>query len=413
MTILFGIIGIFALLLIAFLFSENRKAINYRTVGGAFAIQVLFAVLVLYIPLGQVVLGALANGVSAAIDVGKSGIGFVFGPLANFSVGFIFIINVLMLIVFFSSLISVLYYLKIMPIIINTIGSGIHKLLKTSRAESLSATANIFVGQTEAPLVVRPFINTLTRSEMFAIMVGGLASVAGSVLVGYASLGVELKYLIAASFMAAPGGLLMAKIIVPQTEKPLDTLDEVISQEKDKVQLEPKPVNVIEAAANGASAGMSLVINVAAMLIAFIGLISVLDAILGGVGGWFGIVENPISLKMILSYVFSPIAFLIGVPANEAIGAARFIGEKLVLNEFVAYVNFAQIKATFSEHTQVIITFALCGFANLSSIGILIGGLGAISPKQKPVIAKYALKAVLAGTLSNLMSAALAGLLIS
>ena len=408
MGILFGIIGIIILFLIAYLASENRKAINYRTVFGALLIQVFFALLVLYIPWGKAVLQATANGVSSIIDVGKSGINFVFGPLADGSVGFIFLINVLMLIVFFSSFISVLYYLKIMPLIINSIGWVIHKLLKTSKTESLSAAANIFVGQTEAPLVVRPFIPYMTKSEIFAVMVGGLASVAGSVLIGYASLGIDLRYLIAASFMAAPGGLLMAKIIVPQTDVPHDSISDLKKSERKDAESIHKHVNVIDAAASGAAAGITLVINVAAMLIAFIGLISVLDYILSGIGGLFNLKD--LSLELILGYVFSPITFLIGVPWNEAVTAGRFIGEKIVLNEFVAYVHLADIIHTLSPKTQIILTFALCGFANLSSVAILIGGLGTMSPQHKPLIAQYAVKAVLAGTLSNLMSAALAGI---
>lgn len=409
MQILFGLIGIASLLAIAFIFSENKKAINYRTVGGAFGIQVVFAVFVLYSDAGSRALNAAAVGVNNVIGIGKSGIEFVFGPLATFNIGFIFLINVLMLIVFFSSLISVLYYLKIMPLIINSLGWAVHKLLGTSKAESLSATANIFVGQTEAPLVVRPFLNYMTKSELFAIMVGGLASVAGSVLAGYAELGVELRYLIAASFMAAPGGLLMAKILVPQTEKPIESLEEL--QKLDStVKADPKPVNVIEAAANGASAGMMLVINVTAMLIAFIGLTTLIDGILSGVGGWFN--YSQLSLKLILGFLFSPIALAIGIPANEILTVGGLLGQKIVLNEFVAYIDFVGIKETLSAKSQVIITFALCGFANLSSIGILIGGLGVMAPNKKPIIAKYALKAILAGTLSNLMSATLAGMLI-
>jgi len=381
--------------------SNNRKAINVRTVAGAFFIQAFFAFFVLYVPFGKTMLYYISNGVSAAISAGKDGVAFVFGPLADFSVGFIFAINVLAIIIFFSALISVLYYIKVMPLIINTLGLGIHKLLGTSRTESLTATANIFVGQTEAPLVVRPFLNTMTRSELFAVMTCGLASVAGSVLAGYALLGIDMNYLIAASFMAAPGGLLMAKMIYPQTEPTKDTMEDIESTEE-------KPTNVVEAAANGASAGLMLVANVGAMLIAFIGLVTLMDMILGSIGGIFGF--EGLSFSFLLGYAFSPFAFILGIPWEEATRVGAFLGQKLIFNEFVAYMNFAKDIASFTPLTQAITTFALCGFANISSIGILIGGLGSLSPKQRPHVAQLAVKAVIAGTLSNFMSAILAGI---
>jgi CNT family concentrative nucleoside transporter len=403
--IISGIIGIIVILLIAFLISSNKKSINYRTVIGAFSIQVLFAIFVLYVPFGQQVLGTMAQGVANAISAGKSGVEFVFGPLASGNIGFIFAVMVLAIVIFFASLISVLYYLKIMPLIINTIGYGIHKLLKTSKTESISATANIFVGQTEAPIVVKPYLNNLTKSELFAIMVGGLASVSGGVLAGYASLGIDIKYLIAASFMAAPGGLLMAKIIMPETETPAL---EIRENTEDSIR---KPTNIIEAAASGASDGLHLVLNIGAMLIAFIGLVTLADIIVGYFGGLFGLKD--FSFSVILGYIFSPMAFIIGVPWNEATQVGIFLGQKLIFNEFVAYVNLIKVLPDLTPKTQAIITFALCGFANISSVGILIGGLGTLAPKMRPLIAKYAVKAIAAGTLSNLMSATLAGLFLT
>jgi CNT family concentrative nucleoside transporter len=408
MNLLYGIMGILILLGIAYLLSNNRKAINVRTVLGAFFMQALFAMFVLYIPFGQKLILNIANGIQTAIGAGNTGVAFVFGPLSDMSVGFIFAINVLAVVVFFSSLISVLYYVKIMPFIINTIGYGIHKILGTSRTESLSATANIFVGQTEAPLVVRPFLNTMTRSELFAVMVGGLASVAGSVMVGYAALGIDLKFLIAAAFMAAPGGLLMAKIMMPQTENVHDKMEDV---EGDDSANQENPVNVIEAAANGASAGLMLVVNIGAMLIAFIGLVALMDMILGSVGSIFGF--EGLSFNFLLGYAFSPFAFIMGIPWDEAFKVGAYLGQKMIFNEFVAYLSFVKDIATFSPKTQAITTFALCGFANISSIGILIGGLGSLSPKQKPRIAEMAIKAVIAGTLANFMSATLAGIFLS
>ena len=412
MNVLMGLVGIVALLAIAVLLSDNRKAIKVRTVVGAFTIQAAFAAFVLYVPFGKDVLQAVSSGVQDVINASQVGVSFLFGPLVSddmFKVfgsgGFIFALRVLPIIIFFSSLIAVLYYIGAMQFVINIIGGALQKALGTSRPESLSATANIFVGQTEAPLVVRPFVTKMTQSELFAVMVGGLASVAGSVLAGYAAMGIELKYLIAASFMAAPGGLLMAKIIKPETETPNQDLEQVVDDNEDQ------PANVIDAAATGASSGLQLALNVGAMLLAFIGLIALLNILLGGIGGWFGMPD--LSMQMLLGYVFAPLAFLMGVPWHEAITAGSFIGQKLILNEFVAYADFVGKAKELSDHTQAIITFALCGFANLSSIAILLGGLGGMAPSRRHDIARMGLKAVAAGSLSNLMSATLAGLFIA
>ncbi|MDK1260967.1 NupC/NupG family nucleoside CNT transporter [Cronobacter sakazakii] len=424
MQILMGLVGMLALLLIAVALSSNRKAINLRTVVGAWLIQVAIGALVLYVPAGRKVLLAMSEGVANVIAYGNDGISFLFGGLVSdkmFEVfgggGFIFALRVLPVIVFFSSLIAVLYYLGIMQLVIRLLGGALRKVLKTSRTESLSATANIFVGQTEAPLVVRPYIATMTRSELFAVMCGGLASVAGSVLAGYAQMGVPLEYLIAASFMAAPGGLLFAKIIIPETETPHD------APQLDTTQRNPdSPSNVLDAAASGASAGMQLALNVGAMLLAFVALIALLNGMLSGIGGWFNHPE--LSLQLILGWLFSPVAWLIGVPWEEAMVAGSFIGQKLIINEFVAYMNFGEYLKedalvaaaglqVLSDHTKAIISFALCGFANLSSIAILIGGLGSMAPNRRHEVAQLGLKAVAAGTLSNLMSATIAGLFLA
>lgn len=420
MQLIMSVVGMAVLILIAVLLSSNRRAINLRTVIGAFLIQVVIGAFVLYVPAGRDVLGAMSSGVANVIAYGNQGISFIFGGLVSdkmFEVfgggGFVFALRVLPVIVFFSSLIAVLYYLGIMQIVIRLLGGGLQKVLGTSRTESLSATANIFVGQTEAPLVVRPYISTMTQSELFAVMCGGLASVAGSVLAGYAQMGVPLEYLIAASFMAAPGGLLFAKLIVPETEKTHDKTDaaELIAEED-------RPANVIDAAASGAASGMQLALNVGAMLLAFIALIALINGMLGGIGGWFDYPQ--LSLELILGWVFSPIAYLIGVPWNEAQIAGSFIGQKIIVNEFVAFMNFGEyLKAdaevaaaglqVLSDHTKAIISFALCGFANLSSVAILLGGLGSMAPTRRHDIARFGLKAVAAGTLSNLMSATIAG----
>lgn len=395
------------LLGIAFAFSSNRKSINKRTVIGAFLIQFFIGGLVLFLPLGKTILLGVSERVQNVIDYSNDGIGFLLGGLVSDKMfelfgglGFVFAFRVLPVIIFFSSLIAVLYYLGIMQFVINILGGALQKVLGTSRTESLSATANIFVGQTEAPLVVRPYIATMTKSELFAVMCGGLASVAGSVLAGYTQMGVELRYLLAASFMAAPGGLLFAKLLIPETEKPR----EVGPVESDDHE---KAANIFDAAATGASSGLKLAANVGAMLLAFISLIALLNGMLGGVGVWFGF--EAMSIQQILGYAFAPMAWLIGVPWDECLQAGSLVGQKLVINEFFAFADFLQIKDSLSDRTQALVTFSLCGFANLSSIAILLGGLGIMAPNRRAEIAQLGLKAVLAGSLSNFMSAAIAG----
>ncbi|MGS2742884.1 NupC/NupG family nucleoside CNT transporter [Halomonas sp. LS-001] len=421
MTLIMSLVGMVTLVTIALIFSYDRKSIRLRTVLGAFAIQAGIGAFVLYVPFGQAVLQAISSGVSQVLIYANDGIGFLFGGLADVdNVGFVFAIKVLPVIIFFSSLIAVLYYIGIMQWVIRILGGALQKALGTSRTESLSATANIFVGQTEAPLVVRPFIARMTPSQLFAVMCGGLASVAGSVLAGYAALGIPMEYLVAASFMAAPGGLLFAKLIMPENQDATDS-DSVSKVEEELKEQEDKPANVLDAAAAGATSGMKLAANVGAMLLAFIGLIALVNGVLGGVGGWFGF--ESLSLELILGWLFAPLAFLLGVPWEEATLAGSFIGQKLVVNEFVAYINLApyidgeQVVAATGQmmtpHTMAILSFALCGFANLSSIAILLGGLGSIAPTRRKEIARFGVKAVLAGTLSNLMSASIAGFFIA
>lgn len=406
MHILVSLLGMMCLLAVGVLCSRRRRAIRLRTVAGAFALQLGIGAFVLWFEPGKEFLLWLTRGVQAVISAGNEGIEFVFGKLAVQSegLGFIFAFQVLPVIIFFSSLIAVLYYLGIMNWVITLLGGAVQKLLGTSRAESLSATANIFVGQTEAPLVVRPYIPRMTESELFAVMVGGLASVAGSILAGYAELGVELKYLIAACFMAAPGGLLFAKLLHPETDKPEPAV-------KVLAEGEEHPENVLDAAALGAASGMKLALNVGAMLLAFIGLIAVVNLLLGSCGGWFG--HPDLSLEQILGWVFAPLAWLLGIPWSEAMTGGSFIGKKLIVNEFVAYGDFVAARDGLSGRSQGIITFALCGFANLSSIAILIGGLGGMAPGRRKDIARLGLFAVLAATLSNLMSAAIAGVFLA
>lgn len=421
MQLIMGLCGMVSLIVIAVLFSSDRRSINLRTVGFAFSLQLIIGAFVLYVPFGQSVLGSISKGVAKVINYCENGIQFLFGGLVSPKMydvfggdGFIFAIRVLPLIVFFSSLIAVLYYLGIMQWVIRLLGGGLQKLLKTSKAESMAATANIFVGLTEAPLVVRPYIARMTKSELFAVMTGGAASIAGSVMAGYAALGVPLEYLIAASFMAAPGGLLFAKLLVPETEKFNDDIDLNNNGEE-------KPANIIDAAATGASSGVQLAINVGAMLLAFISLIALINGMLSGIGGWFNFPQ--LSMELILSWIFAPVAFLIGVPWQDAHIAGSLIGQKLVVNEFVAYMDFSQYLNPavvaekglhgLTEHTKVIISFALCGFANLGSVAILLGGIGGMAPSRRHDIAKLGLKAVFAGTLSNLMSASIAGFFVT
>ncbi|WQW91860.1 NupC/NupG family nucleoside CNT transporter [Helicobacter pylori] len=408
---LFSVVGMAVLFLIAWVFSSNKRAINYRTIISAFVIQVALGALALYVPLGREMLQGLASGIQSVISYGYEGVRFLFGNLAPNAKGdqgiggFIFAINVLAIIIFFASLISLLYYLKIMPLFINLIGGALQKCLGTSKAESMSAAANIFVAHTEAPLVIKPYLKSMSDSEIFAVMCVGMASVAGPVLAGYASMGIPLPYLIAASFMSAPGGLLFAKIIYPQNE--------AISSHAD-VSAE-KHVNAIEAIANGASTGLNLALHVGAMLLAFVGMLALINGLLGVVGGFLGM--EHLSLGLILGTLLKPLAFMLGIPWSQAGIAGEIIGIKIALNEFVGYMQFLPYLGDnppliLSEKTKAIITFALCGFANLSSVAMLIGGLGSLVPKKKDLIIRLALKAVLVGTLSNFMSATIAGLFI-
>ncbi|EGQ9169074.1 NupC/NupG family nucleoside CNT transporter [Vibrio cholerae] len=401
MAILFGIIGVTVLILCAYLLSESRSAINWKTISRALLLQIGFAALVLYFPLGQTALSSLSNGISGLLGFADVGIRFLFGDLAD--TGFIFAVRVLPIIIFFSALISALYYLGVMQKVIALIGGGIQRFLGTSKAESLVATGNIFLSQGESPLLVRPFLANMTRSELFAVMAGGMASVAGSVLGGYAGLGVELKYLIAASFMAAPGSLMMAKIIVPERGVPIDQSQVELDKAQDS--------NLIDALASGAMNGMKVAVAVGTMLIAFVSVIAMVNTGLENLGDLVGF--SGITLQAMFGYLFAPLAWVIGIPSHEVLAAGSYIGQKVVMNEFVAFIDFVEHKALLSEHSQVIITFALCGFANIGSIAIQLGSIGVIAPERRSEVANLGIKAVIAGTLANLMSACLAGIFIS
>ncbi len=405
MSKLIGIAGIAVILGIAFLFSSNRKAINLRIVGAAFALQIAVAIIVLYSSWGIAGIDKMSSGVQAVIDYSQEGIAMVFGPLADLDiVGFSFAVRVLPVIIFFSALMSVLYHLRVMEWIVKLVGGFLHKVIGTGAVESMNAAANVFVGQTEAPLVVRPYLKGLTEPQMFAVMVSGLASIAGTVLAAYAMMGAQMEYLLAAAFMAAPGGLLMAKIIMP------DDLVVRASEPERFVMERSEHKNLILAAASGTTDGLRLAANIGAMLVAFVALIALFNGLVGLVAGWFGF---DLTLQMILGWIFSPLMYLLSVPWAEAQAAGALFGEKIILNEFVAFSHLNDILGDASPRTYAITTFALCGFANLSSIAILLGGLGVLVPEKRDLIGQLGIKAVLAGSLSNLMSAALAGLLLT
>ncbi len=416
-----GIIGIAVLLGIAYAFSSNRKAINLRVVGAALALQAAIAAFVIYSDAGRAVIRGISTAVLAIIGFSQAGINMVFGPLADTEViGFSFAINVLPIIIFFAALMSVLYHLRIMEWLVKIVGGALRKIIGTGAIESMNAAANIFVGQTEAPLVVKPYLRNLTEPQFFAIMVSGLASIAGTVLAGYVLMGAELKYLLAAAFMAAPGGLLMAKMLMPD--------DEVVqSGEPEKLVMErSQHGNIILAAASGTSDGLRLAVNIGAMLVAFVALIALFNGLVGWVfaltpvvwvfnlvGIDLAAIDGGVTMQSILGKIFQPLMYLLSVPWAEAEAAGALFGEKIILNEFVAFSHLNDYLAGMSPRTIAITTFSLCGFANLSSIAILLGGLGVLVPEKKELIGRFGMKCVLAASLSNLMSAALAGLMLT
>ncbi len=440
--ILIGVAGILVILGIAFALSTDRRAIRPRVVGAAFALQALIAVMVLYWTPGRAALAGASAGVAALLGYSQKGTEFLFGNLASPTVGgHSFAIAALPVIIFFASLVSILYYLGIMQLIVRWIGGAIEKVVGTSKVESLCAAANIFVGQSESPLVIRPYLAGLTPPQVFTVMTSGMAGVAGTILAAYASMGISIDYLLAASFMAAPGGILMAKIIMPdrsvppEGELPLGDVpdeDRVIALAEARVSGrgpaallpegtpgeplpeathdEEKPANLIMAAAQGAQTGVRLAVAVGAMVLAFVALVALANGLLGGIGGLFGHPE--LSFQGLLGYLFQPVMFLLNVPWNEAGIAGGLFGEKIVLNEFVAYIDLGKQTAQLSPHTIAVVTFALCGFANFSSIAIQMAVTGSLAPNQRPTIARLGLRALAAGSRANLMSAALAGLLI-
>ncbi|WP_417617511.1 NupC/NupG family nucleoside CNT transporter [Parasphingorhabdus sp.] len=408
MSILTSIAGMALILLIAFGLSTGRRNIRFRVVGAAFALQAGIAIIVLYIPAGKRVIQEMAFGVSNLLNYASAGTEFIFGRLASPEMGGTsFAIAALPVIIFFSALISILYYLGVMQFIIKWVGGGIQKVTGISKVESLCAAANIFVGQSESPLVIRPYLASLTQSQLFTVMSVGMAGVAGTILAAYAAMGIRIDYLLAAAFMSAPGGILMAKIIMP--DNPEDPAPEELAI---AVEYEDeKPANIIMAAAMGAQTGVKLAVAVGAMVLAFVALVALANGLLGGIGGWFGMPD--LSFQLIIGYIFAPIMFLLGVPWGEALGAGGLFGTKVVLNEFVAFIELGKMQDGISPLTNAIVIFALCGFANFSSIAIQLAVTGGLAPNQRPVIARLGLRALAAGSLANLMSAALAGVLLS
>ncbi len=409
MKILIGLGGIALILAIAVLLSGNRRAIRWRVVGAAFALQAGIAVLVLYIPAGRAAIDWLSRGVASLLGYAQVGTNFIFGPLARPEIGGAsFAISALPVIIFFASLVSILYYLHIMPAIVRWAGGAIQKITGISRVESLCAAANIFVGQSESPLVIRPYLAALPPSRLFAVMTSGMAGVAGTILAAYAAMGIRIDYLLAASFMAAPGGLLMAKIIMPDDPGIADEPDEGPLPESHE---DERPVNIIMAAAQGAQTGVKLAVAVGAMVLAFVALIALANGLLGGLGGLVGYPD--LSFQKLVGLVFGPVMMMLNIPPAEAWQAGGLFGTKLVLNEFVAYIELSAIADTLSDKTVAIVTFALCGFANFSSIAIQMAVTGNLAPAQRPTIARLGIRALIAGSRANLMSAALAGLLLN
>ncbi len=413
-----GLAGIALILLVAVVLSTDRKAIRLRVVGAAFALQAGIALLVLYVPWGKAALGGAASGVEKLLSYANQGSKLLFGNLLlPENGGTSFMLTALPVIIFFASLVSVLYYLGVMQRLIRWVGGAIEAVIGVSKVESLCAAANIFVGQSESPLVIRPYLAGLKPHQMFAIMTSGMAGVAGTILGAYASMGIRVDLLLAASFMSAPGALLMAKIIMPDPREPEgelplgDDTEAALLAAAEAHEAEERPANIIMAASQGAQIGVRIAVAVGAMVFAFVGLVALANGLLGGVGSLVGFPD--VTFQQLLGYLFAPVMLFLNIPWDQAQVAGGLFGEKLVLNEFVAYGHLGTVGATLSPYTVAVVTFALCGFANFSSIAIQMASAGSLAPNQRPVIARLGLKALLAGSLANLMSAAMAGLLIS
>ncbi|MFM1819863.1 MAG: hypothetical protein RLZZ402_222 [Bacteroidota bacterium] len=407
-----GLLGIVLILGVSFLMSNNRKAINYRTVGVGLLMQVLLAVFILKTEVGQNLFQWLGDSINTLLGQADKGAQFVFGSLVNrdlmikaFGPGndYIFFFKVVPTIIFVAVLVNMFYHLGILQRVVSFVGKGVHRLMGVSGAEALSNVASTFVGQVEAQIMIKPYLKNMTNSELMASMTGSFACIAGGVMAVYISLGVPAAYLLAASLMAAPGALVISKIMFPETEKS-ETEGEV------KLELSKTHANLVDAIAAGASEGLKVGLNVIAMLIGFIALIALVDLGLGHIGAWINYPE--LSMNTILGKVFSVFAFAMGVPAQDIEVAGALMGKKMVVNEFVAYLDMVQLKSTLDPKTIAITSFALCGFANFSSVAIQIGGIGELAPSRRSDLAKLGFKALIAGTLASYLSATLAGLLL-
>ncbi|WP_020007867.1 NupC/NupG family nucleoside CNT transporter [Salinicoccus albus] len=398
-NIAWGLVAMVVLMGLAYLLSVDRKNINFRTVLGALAIQLAVGILFLGWGVGEEVLSLLSQFVTGVLGAADAGIEFVFGEQLMQYDG-AFFIQVLSVIVFFAALMSILFYIGFMPWIIKVLGGFISKVLGTSKVESIAATANIFVGITESPLTIKPYLSNMTRSEFFTVMTVGLGTVAGSILGGLVAMGARVDFLIVASFMAAPAGLVMSKIVVPETEHDKTTDDVELERDKDTK-------NVIDAAAKGTTDGLSLALNVGAMVLAFVSLVALIDVGLGVFSG--------LTVADIMGFVFAPLAFLIGIPWENAMVVGQMIAEKTIINEFVGFgtlIEAIDSGEITDPRTIAIATFALCGFANIGTIAIMIGGLGALAPERRQEIAQFGPRALVAAILGNLMNGAIAGMLI-
>ena len=402
-----GIVGIIVILGACYAFSSNRKAIRLKTVAWGVGLQFLFAYLVTRYTYGQRAMESAGGAVNKLLGYAQIGAQFVFGSLAtpNGNAGFVFAFYVLPTIVFIAAFFAVLYYFGIMPFIIKWMARAMTRLMGVSGAESLDVAASIFMGQTEAPLTIRPFIPKLTRSELMTVMTAGMAHVSGGIMAAYIAYGVEAKHILAAVIMTAPGTILIAKMLVPETEEPVSGSHVQMSElERDS--------NILGAIARGTIDGLKLAVNVGAMLVAFIALIALTNGILGGIHDKFGWTWFPSSMEQILGWVFRPVAWLIGIPWGDSKAVGSLLGVRMVLNELVAFSQLGPMKGQIADRSFTIATFALCGFANFPSIGIQIGGIGALAENKKEDLARLGFRAMLAGTAANLISASIVGLLV-
>ena len=404
-----GILGLITMLGFGYIFSTNRRAIRLKTVGWGLSLQIAFAIFVLKLEFGRMLFQRAGDAVNRLLSYSFVGSKFVFGELGaqRGSLGFFFAFQVLPTVIFIAAFFAVLYHYGVMQLIIKGAAIVMTKFMGASGAESLNVAASIFMGQTEAPLTIRPFLPDLTRSELMTVMTSGMAHVSGGIMAAYIAFGIEPKHLLSAVIMTAPGTILMSKMLVPETEAPKTAGRVVMSEEE--VETEHKE-NLLGAIARGTTDGLGLALNIAAMLVSFLALIALLNGILGGIHnhvGWF-----PTSLESILGTLFAPIAWVIGIPWHDCPAIGNLLGTRMALNELVAFSMLGPQKATLDPRSFTIATFALCGFANLSSIGIQLGGIGALAPNKRGELAKLGFRAMLAGTMANLMSASIAGMLL-